>query len=94
MPRNNRPRDRPGDEDDDLTRLLVAYKRTETRRSKQYVQPVSAASAQKTYRCPGCALDIDPGTAHIVVWQADGILGDEADLASRRHWHTYCWKVW
>ena len=96
MPRNNRPRDRPGDdEDDDLSRLLAGFKRTETRRGNLWnIQPVSAAAAQKTYRCPGCSLDVEPGTAHVVIWRADGILGDESDLASRRHWHNYCWKVW
>jgi hypothetical protein len=37
---------------------------------------------------------VDPaGTAHVVVWRADGVLGDAADLAARRHWHTACWKV-
>jgi len=29
----------------------------------------------------------------VVVWRADGVLGDAADLASRRHWHNHCWSI-
>lgn len=92
MPRANRRRREP--EDDSLDRLLAGWKRTETRRGVPWtVQPVSAASAQKTYTCPGCGRDVTPGVAHVVVWRADGVLGDAADLAARRHWHTNCWRI-
>ena len=57
------------------------------------MQPVSAAQAQKSYVCPGCGRDIAPGVAHLVAWRADGVLGDGADLAARRHWHESCWKI-
>jgi hypothetical protein len=57
------------------------------------VQPVSALQAQKPYTCPGCGRQIDVGVAHLVAWRADGVLGDAADLAARRHWHQHCWKV-
>ncbi len=57
------------------------------------MQPVGTAQAQKTYTCPGCGSTIDPGVAHVVTWRADGILGDAADLAARRHWHTACWRI-
>ena len=57
------------------------------------VQPIAASGAVKEYACPGCGLTIVPGTAHLVVWRADGILGDESDLAARRHWHTNCWRI-
>ena len=57
------------------------------------VQPVSATQAVKSYLCPGCNLEIDPGIAHLVAWRADGVLGDAADLAARRHWHAHCWKL-
>ncbi|MFJ7287521.1 hypothetical protein ACQXVK_09480 [Curtobacterium sp. AB451] len=100
MPRSNRPR-RPrgrGPEHDDeptgLDRMMSSWKRTEVRRGREYlVQPVSAASAQKEYVCPGCGGAVLPGVAHVVVWRADGVLGDEADLASRRHWHNHCWSI-
>jgi hypothetical protein len=54
---------------------------------------VSAVQAQKEYVCPGCGRAIEPGTAHVVAWRADGVLGDAADLAARRHWHSHCWRI-
>ncbi len=91
MPRANRRRREP--EDDSLDRLLAGWKRTETRRGVTWtVQPVNAAAAQKTYTCPGCGREVAPGVAHVVVWRADGVLGDAADLAARRHWHDGCWR--
>ncbi|HWS58141.1 MAG TPA: hypothetical protein VN257_06335 [Actinotalea sp.] len=55
------------------------------------VQSVPGAG-QKSYRCPGCHQDIPPGTAHVVAWQSDALLGAEAALDLRRHWHTGCWQ--
>jgi hypothetical protein len=52
------------------------------------VRPVAASRAQKPYRCPGCDHEIKPGTAHVLVWPADG--GEDA-MVDRRHWHTPCW---
>lgn len=78
----------------DLTHLLSGWRRTEVRRGTVWnVQPVSAPQAVKTYLCPGCSLEIEPGVAHVVAWRADGVLGDAADLAARRHWHAHCWKL-
>ncbi|MFV0374895.1 hypothetical protein [Microbacterium sp.] len=92
MPRANRRR--RDDDDDSFERLLSGWHRTEVRRGIQWtIQPVGSAQARKTYTCPGCPRAIAPGVAHVVVWRADGILGDAADLAARRHWHTTCWKV-
>jgi hypothetical protein len=97
MPRTNRPRRRGAsrDEDvDDLARLRLGWRRTEMRRGREWnVQPVSAASAVKAYMCPGCGRAVQPGIAHTVVWRADGVLGDAADLEARRHWHTACWQA-
>lgn len=93
MPRSNRRRAESGG-DDSFERLLAGFKRTEVRRGAEWtVQPVSATQAQKTYRCPGCGRSVEPGVAHLVVWRADGILGDAAALADRRHWHTGCWRI-
>ena len=36
---------------------------------------------------------VDEGVAHVVVWRADGVLGDRADLEARRHWHAHCWRA-
>ena len=98
MPRSNRPRRRAGgagdDDDPGLDRLMAGWRRVEHRRSGDWnVQPVSAASAVKDYSCPGCGLVVAQGTAHLVTWRADGVLGDASDLAARRHWHTHCWRI-
>lgn len=98
MPRSNRPRrgGRPTESEDDggLERLLSGWARTESRRGATYtVQPIAASSAVKEYVCPGCGGAVVPGTAHLVVWRQDGVLGDAADLAARRHWHTHCWRI-
>ncbi|MET0724897.1 MAG: hypothetical protein ABWY36_01005 [Leifsonia sp.] len=99
MPRSNRPPRgrggaRPDDEPDGLDRLMAGWKRTESKRDGQwYVQPVTGAQAVKSYVCPGCRLAIEPGHAHVVAWRADALLGDEAALADRRHWHSHCWRL-
>lgn len=100
MPRSNRPRGRQGripgedDEENGLGHLLAGWRRTESRRGIVWnVQPVSAAQAQKSYVCPGCGQEIVPGLAHLVTWRADGVMGDAADIAARRHWHAHCWKI-
>ena len=98
MPRSNHPRRRGvaqhDDEPDDLSRMMAGWRSTVTRRGREWnVQPVSAAAAVKTYTCPGCGGTIDSGVGHVVVWRADGVLGDAADLQARRHWHTACWRV-
>jgi hypothetical protein len=98
MPRSNRPRRRRGEEDEpaevDLSRVLGGFLRTEVKRDGTWnVQPQSAASAVKTYSCPGCGLDIAERTAHIVAWRADGLFGEEEDLRARRHWHAHCWRT-
>jgi hypothetical protein len=97
MPRSNHPRRRaPVDEPEpiDLTRALLGARRTEVKRDGIWnVQPHGASSATKAYSCPGCGLEIAPGTAHLVAWRADGLMGEADDLAGRRHWHTHCWKI-
>lgn len=57
------------------------------------MQPVAADRAVKAYTCPGCGGTIDEGVAHVVAWRNDGVLGERADLAARRHWHTHCWRI-
>ncbi|WP_348787511.1 hypothetical protein [Leifsonia sp. NPDC080035] len=98
MPRSNRPRSRQGgrgdEEENGLDRLLSGWRRTEVRRGIEWnVQPVSSLQAQKSYVCPGCGREIAPGVSHLVAWRADGVLGDAADLAARRHWHESCWRI-
>ena len=93
MPRSRRKRPEPHG-DDSFDRLLAGWKRTEMRRGVEWtVQPVAAARGQKPYVCPGCGRTIEPGVAHLVAWRADGVLGEQADLAARRHWHIHCWRI-
>lgn len=92
MPRSNRRREEQAELD--LERALAGRLRTEAKRDGTWnVQPQSASSAVKSYLCPGCGLQIEPGTAHLVTWRADGIMGEADDLAARRHWHSHCWKI-
>lgn len=98
MPRSNRPRGSRssghGDEEFDLARALFGNSRTETKRDGQWtVQSLSPSSAVKYYTCPGCGQEIVPGTAHLVAWRADGIMGEADDIAARRHWHSHCWQI-
>jgi hypothetical protein len=98
MPRSNRPRNRRGkaeeDEGLDLSRVLYGARRVERKHGVSWnVQPLSPTNASKTYVCPGCSLEITPGTAHLVAWRADGLFGEANDLAERRHWHTHCWRI-
>ena len=48
------------------------------------VRRIQPYQARKTYLCPGCNQDIDPGVGHLVV-----IPTEAPDL--RRHWHHPCW---
>lgn len=94
MARSRKRRPARPDPEDSLDRLLASWKRSEVRRGIEWtVQPISAVQAQKDYVCPGCGRAVESGTAHLVVWRADGVLGDAADLAARRHWHTHCWRI-
>jgi hypothetical protein len=46
---------------------------------------IRAVTGDKSYRCPGCDLEIRAGVPHLVVVPLD-------DPGSRRHWHTECWR--
>lgn len=94
MPRSRKRRPSHDRSDAPLDRLIAGWKRTEVKRGVEWtVQPLSAAQAQKSYVCPGCGRAVEAGVAHVVVWRSDGVLGDSADLAARRHWHTHCWRI-
>jgi hypothetical protein len=51
-----------------------------------------SVTATKAYRCPGCQQEIAIGTVHVVAWRQDSLLGPEAAVADRRHWHGGCWR--
>ena len=48
-------------------------------------------SSDKEYRCPGCDQTIPIGTAHLVAWRTDDLLGDGVE--GRRHWHEPCFRA-
>lgn len=74
--------------------MLAGMRRTETRRGVDYtVQPVSERSATKVYTCPGCSRAIAVGVAHVVTWRSDSVMGEQAGLDARRHWHSHCWQI-
>ena len=97
MPRSNRPRrSRKADSVPEplSPAILNRGRQTESRSGRSWtVQNVAAGTSAKEYTCPGCHLPIQPGTAHVVAWREDGVLGDEDDLRNRRHWHRQCWRV-
>ena len=46
---------------------------------------VRQVSGEKAYRCPGCQQVVRALVTHLVVVE-------DEDVASRRHWHTECWR--
>ncbi len=77
----------------DVTRLANGGARLESWRGVEwYVRSIPAQRSEKPYRCPGCQNEIPAGAAHLVVWSAEHIFGDDAALRERRHWHTHCWR--
>ncbi|WP_188700181.1 hypothetical protein [Microbacterium nanhaiense] len=94
MGRSRRRRPEPRSTDESFERLVSGFRRTEERRGGAWnVQPVGQGRSEKAYTCPGCSRTIAPGTAHVVTWRDDGVMGARADLEARRHWHTHCWNL-
>lgn len=78
--------------------ITHGWAREETSRDGRVwrVRPTSgggSGAGGKAYRCPGCQQLVDAGSAHVVVWPADHLFGDDAGLDDRRHWHTACWRA-
>ncbi|CAG7843976.1 putative protein [Pseudoclavibacter triregionum] len=57
------------------------------------MQPIAPERAVKPYVCPGCPNPIPVGVAHLAVWPADHLFGDDRALEERRHWHEHCWRM-
>lgn len=100
MPRSNRPRRRSAapkgsqvQEEPDLDRARMGVPARESAPDGLWaVRSITASNAQKVYTCPGCHRAVQPGVAHLVVWQEDAMFGTEAGLRDRRHWHSNCWR--
>lgn len=56
-----------------------------------YVRRLSGVTSGKSYTCPGCRREVQPGTGHVVVWPVEKALLSADALDERRHWHTACW---
>lgn len=91
MPRTRRSTKRPyGAEhvDLDLERVTGGRRSESAPDGEWVVQQVRGSDRE--YRCPGCDQLVAAGTAHVVAWRSDALLGDP--VADRRHWHTACWQ--
>lgn len=75
----------------DLDRALGGRRSESAPDGEWTVQQVRGGT--KTYTCPGCRQDVGGGTAHVVAWQADALLGAAAGVEGRRHWHAACWQA-
>lgn len=68
--------------------------RVEMHRDGEWVvRRLTGAAAAKTYRCPGCSQPIAPGVPHVVAWPGRDLMGAEAAVGDRRHWHPACWAA-
>ena len=77
----------------DVERALGGRRSEQAPDGEWVVQTVSAAAASKAYVCPGCRSEVPVGTAHVVAWRTDSLLGAQAGLDARRHWHSSCWAA-
>jgi hypothetical protein len=101
VPRSNRPRPRRGAgrarpavaDEPEVPRFLGGQRYERAADGEWHVRPVTGAAATKAYRCPGCDQLIPPGTPHLVAWPGDDLLGADAAVTSRRHWHRSCWQA-
>ncbi|MBX9243960.1 hypothetical protein ICW40_03955 [Actinotalea ferrariae] len=94
MPSGRRSSKRPWAQDHpelDVDRVRGG-RRTESAADGEWVVQSVTGAAGKAYTCPGCRQQIGPGTAHVVAWATDDLLGPEAGVAGRRHWHSSCWS--
>ena len=65
---------------------ISGHRRTETHTDGDWtIQSITGATSVKAYRCPGCDMEIKPGTPHIVAWPNESV-------DDRRHWHSACWN--
>ncbi|MEE6296670.1 hypothetical protein [Georgenia wangjunii] len=93
MPRSRRSSRRPyGQEHTPLDpERLRGVARSESGPSGETFTVREVRGSEKSYRCPGCDQLVEAGTPHVVAWPTDHLLGAEAALADRRHWHRACW---
>lgn len=78
----------------DVTRLAYGGARKETRHGGEwFVRDIPAHRAEKSYLCPACCVAVPAGQAHVVAWNAEHFMGDDAAVRDRRHYHAHCWRI-
>ncbi len=97
MPRANRPRAGRGGREPapplDLARALGGHRREAGPDGPWNVREVPASATGRAYRCPGCDQELTSAVAHLVVWPAEHLFGEQGALGDRRHWHRACWAA-
>jgi hypothetical protein len=96
MPSSRRSRRRPyaeAHQELDVEGALRGVARTESGADGAAWTVRRVGGSDKAFRCPGCDQLIEPGTPHVVAWAADHLLGADAALSDRRHWHSACWQA-
>jgi len=86
-PRRNEPKREYRELDINLVRTTMPH--TEAKKGNEYqVQQTSGANAEsgKTWTCPACRIEIEPGLNHTVAWDL------HRGVETRRHFHNNCWK--
>ncbi|MDR1393063.1 MAG: hypothetical protein LBJ62_03720 [Bifidobacteriaceae bacterium] len=77
----------------DLSRALGGQPRRAVAADGREFFVTPPVGARKTYVCPGCGRAVVPGQSQVTVWEADSLLGPDAAIELRRHWHTACAPV-
>lgn len=78
----------------DVSRLSYGGARKESYRGEEwFVRDIPEHRAEKPYLCPACGVTVPAGQAHIVAWRANHLMGDDAAVRDRRHYHTHCWRI-
>lgn len=91
MPRKNKKSNNNNSNNPISLASIFGGEKVETKHGKDY-------SVRKTfegssiYKCPYCNNTINYGETSLTVIEKNHILGDQAAIDERRHWHESCWK--
>ncbi len=77
----------------DVDRLRGAVPRIEIGPRGEEFEVAVPRPSDKTYVCPGCSQEISGQLPHVVAWPRESVMGPDAAVAARRHWHTNCWAT-
>ncbi|QKJ25088.1 hypothetical protein HRU87_02495 [Aquiluna borgnonia] len=88
--RRRRGRQHRQQRDLDITRLRMSLPSVVQKRGVEFqVQQSTGANAEegKSWICPVCSIDIEPGVVHTVAWDL------HRGVNTRRHFHNHCFKI-